>query len=98
MKYGGCDDIFFSIVWCDSLSIIRFRSEDRVSFSTDAAAMDSVCCFTTFRQGRCLLSEGLEARPSGCGMISLLTIADSKASLIQQRQQRISVCKLSMWC
>lgn len=71
------------------LSIARFRSEDRVSSSTDAAAMDSLCCFTTFQQGRCLLSEGLEARPSGCRMISLLTTADSKASLIQQRQQRI---------
>lgn len=88
----------FDAVLCDSRAISRFRSEDRVSYSTDAAAMDSVCCFTTFQQGRCLLSEGLEARPSGCRMISLLTTADSKASLIQQRQQRISVCKLSMWC
>lgn len=87
----------FDIVSCDSLSIIRFRSEDRVSYSTDAAAMDSVCCFTTFQRGRCVLSEGLETRPSACRMISLLTTADSKASLIQQRQQRISVRKLSMW-
>lgn len=54
-------------------------------------------CFTTFQQGRCVLSEGLETRPSACRMISLLTTTDSKASLIQQRQQRISVCKLSMW-
>lgn len=90
-------EYFLHSVSRDSPSITRFRSEDGVSYGTDAAAMDSVCCFTTFQLGRCLLSEGLEAGPSGCRMISLLTIADSKASLIQQRQQRISVCKFSMW-
>lgn len=40
---------------------------------------------------------GLESRPSARRMISLLTSADSKASLIQQRQQRISACKPSPW-
>lgn len=87
----------FAPASCDSLSIIRFRSEDRVSYSTDAAAMDSLRCLTTFQRGRCVLSEGLETRPSACRMISLLTSADSKASLIQQRQQRIFPCA-SAWC
>lgn len=52
-------------------------------------AVDSVCCFTTIQLHRCLLSEGLDAVPSACRMISLLTTADSKASL---RQQIVYLC------
>lgn len=41
--------------------------------------------------------RGRGSRPSARRMSSLLTSADSKASLIQQRQQRISACKPSPW-
>lgn len=97
MKHGGSRWFIFGIAPRVPLSSVRFRSEDGVGPDTDAAAARCALRVTTFQPGRCAPSQGLESRPSAPRMISLLTSADSKASLIQQRQQRISACKPSPW-
>lgn len=91
--YGG---FIFGTAPHAPLSGVRFRSEDGVGSDTDAAAAAAVGALLHDR--RAGADVGLEeTRPSARRMISLLTSADSKASLIQQRQQRISACKPSPW-
>lgn len=94
MKYGGAGGLFLAIHGALFYPVLDLGQRTG-SAPTQMLQRCVRALLSARQQGRCALSQGLETRPSARRMSSLLTSADSKASLIQQRQQRISACKPS---
>lgn len=100
MNHGGAGGLFLALHRAfryQALDLGQRTGSAPTQMLQRRVAMRCALRVTTFQRGRCAPSQGLESRPSARRMISLLTSADSKASLIQQRQQRISACKPSPW-